>query len=272
MYIKQEIYKRSHIQDQYGGQRQGGISTPKSIPAIFLFTGDQGEIYGYRDSWTSDGLFQLTGEGQRGNMQFIRGNKAIRDHAENGKDLYLFQYVRSGYVRYLGQVICTGTDARTLPDVEGKNREAIIFELTPLEKFNATDDSKEQEIEMELSKDSLKLLRSKAITEGFSGKTASQRQVVIRYRSAAVKIYALKRAGGICESCKLPAPFNTKGNIPFLEVHHIRRLSDGGPDHPAFVIALCPNCHRKAHYYENKKEFNDQLLKEVEIKENTNVY
>src|ERR1700746_1774493 len=24
-----------------------------------------------------------------------------------------------------------------------------------------------------------------------------------------------------------------------------RRLSDGGPDHPRWVVAVCPNCHRR---------------------------
>src|SRR5262249_22878711 len=33
----------------------------------------------------------------------------------------------------------------------------------------------------------------------------------------------------------------------YLEPHYLRRLSDGGPDHLAHVIALCPNCHRRVH-------------------------
>ena len=34
----------------------------------------------------------------------------------------------------------------------------------------------------------------------------------------------------------------------YLEPHHTRRLSDGGPDHPRWVGALCPNCHREIHH------------------------
>lgn len=272
MYIQQEIYRRRLIHEQYGGQQQGGISTPKSIPAIFLFTGDQGKVYGYKDSWTPDGLFNLTGEGQRGDMEFVRGNRAIRDHAKDGKDLYLFQYVSSGYVRFIGQVVCTGYHKITTPDLDRNVRNAIVFELTPIQKFNNIDDIKDFEFESVLINDSMASLRLKAIEDGASGKTASARQLMVRYRSAAVRIYALKRADGICESCNSPAPFNSIGNIPFLEVHHIRRLSDGGPDHPLYVIAVCPNCHRKAHHYEYKKEFNDELLKVVEIKENIRKY
>ena len=42
---------------------------------------------------------------------------------------------------------------------------------------------------------------------------------------------------------------------PYLEPHHITRLADNGPDHPAKVIALCPNCHRKAHSSQDKLVF-----------------
>ena len=46
----------------------------------------------------------------------------------------------------------------------------------------------------------------------------------------------------------MAAPFITPDGQLYLEVHHIERLSDGGPDHPRWVVAVCPNCHRRAHY------------------------
>jgi 5-methylcytosine-specific restriction protein A len=30
----------------------------------------------------------------------------------------------------------------------------------------------------------------------------------------------------------------------------MRRIADGGPDHPKFVGAVCPNCHRLIHHGE----------------------
>ncbi len=60
---------------------------------------------------------------------------------------------------------------------------------------------------------------------------------------------ALFRANGHCEKCKKPAPFiRDHDNSPYLEVHHITTLADGGDDTIENVIALCPNCHRHAHY------------------------
>jgi len=87
-----KIYnRRTQIHGRFGGQQQGGICTPKSAPVIFLFTGEGGEDFGYNDGWDDNGIFRLFGEGQEGNMSFVRGNAAIRDHLKDGKDLYLFE-------------------------------------------------------------------------------------------------------------------------------------------------------------------------------------
>jgi hypothetical protein len=53
---------------------------PDGAPFIFLFTGESGNQYGYQDGWKDDDTFEYTGEGQRGPMEFVRGNRAIRDH------------------------------------------------------------------------------------------------------------------------------------------------------------------------------------------------
>lgn len=66
-------------------------------------------------------------------------------------------------------------------------------------------------------------------------------------RSEAVRQYVLARADGVCEGCNQPAPFMNKKGKPYLDPHHIRRLTDGGPDDPRYIIGLCPNCHREVH-------------------------
>jgi len=59
----------------------------------------------------------------------------------------------------------------------------------------------------------------------------------------------LERAKGICEKCNRKAPFlRDKDNSPYLEIHHKLPLSEGGEDTLDNVVALCPNCHRQAHY------------------------
>lgn len=68
-------------------------------------------------------------------------------------------------------------------------------------------------------------------------------------RSGYVVAEVLERADGICERCGNDAPFlRVKDGTPYLEVHHKIPLADGGEDTIANAIALCPNCHRQAHY------------------------
>ena len=121
--------RRSELHALYGGQGQGGISTPKDKPYIFLFTGPQGEEHGYYDHWEDSDTFIYTGEGQHGRMEFVRGNAAIHDHAMNGKDLYLFQYVRKSWVRYIGRMEYVGNRVEQGEDTEGKRRQTIQFVL-----------------------------------------------------------------------------------------------------------------------------------------------
>ena len=55
------------------------------------------------------------------------------------------------------------------------------------------------------------------------------------------------------------APFARPDGTPYLEPHHTRRLSDGGPDHPRWVAAVCPNCHREVHHGTKGQEKNRSL-------------
>lgn len=80
----------------------------------------------------------------------------------------------------------------------------------------------------------------------------AERVAVISYefrRNAHVVTEVLKRANGICEACKQPAPFlRQTDRSPYLEVHHRTPLAEGGHDTVANAQVLCPNCHRKAHH------------------------
>jgi 5-methylcytosine-specific restriction protein A len=82
----------------------------------------------------------------------------------------------------------------------------------------------------------------------------------VHQRSAVIRQYVLARADGKCELCEVAAPFRTAKGEPYLEPHHIRRLSDGGPDDPRFMAALCPNCHRNVHFGKEGQSLNARLL------------
>jgi 5-methylcytosine-specific restriction protein A len=67
-------------------------------------------------------------------------------------------------------------------------------------------------------------------------------------RNPDVVAEVLLRADGRCEICHNDAPFLRKNGTPYLEVHHVMQLADGGDDTPENAVAACPNCHRQAHY------------------------
>nr|BEK68927.1 hypothetical protein KPHV_61540 [Kitasatospora purpeofusca] len=65
-------------------------------------------------------------------------------------------------------------------------------------------------------------------------------------RSAVFRSLVLERAGGRCENpgCGHPG-FHVIGrnDMPVVEVDHVHGLGEGGLDHPANMVVLCPNCH-----------------------------
>lgn len=67
-------------------------------------------------------------------------------------------------------------------------------------------------------------------------------------RNPDVVAEALFRANGKCGLCHNDAPFNKLDGTPFLEVHHWQPLADGGDDTIDNAAALCPNCHKEAHF------------------------
>jgi 5-methylcytosine-specific restriction endonuclease McrA len=77
--------------------------------------------------------------------------------------------------------------------------------------------------------------------------TYSKSKVFIRNPDVVAEVLA--RANGVCDYCGQMAPFikdtNGKG---FLEVHHVVYLSKGGYDTIDNCAALCPNCHKHAHF------------------------
>ncbi|MHC5177448.1 HNH endonuclease [Serratia rhizosphaerae] len=267
------LYQRKALRDLYGGQYQGGIWTPKDFPVIFIFTGESGQEYGYQDGWTKDGSFIYTGEGQKGDMAFTRGNKAILEHKEKGKDIFLFEdKAKENGVRYAGMFECDTWEYIDCPDVDGNQRKGIRFNLFPVHS--------QQEIDIEDShfsstpsqeKENIAQLRGKALKASMTTSTHqhSDNKRSWYKRSEDVKRYVLKRAAGICESCEQPAPFKKKNGTPYLEPHHTKRLADEGPDHPKWVGAICPTCHRRIHSGEDGEEVNKKLMQKIAIKEKT---
>ncbi len=59
-----EYVRRTELHGRYGGQWQGGISTPAEQPLVLIFTSEGGARHGYRDRWLDADTFEYWGEGQ----------------------------------------------------------------------------------------------------------------------------------------------------------------------------------------------------------------
>jgi len=268
--------RRKEITGRFGGSWQSGIAPSDQSPAIFLFTGTSGEKYGYRDGFTNDGYFRYSGEGQVGPMTLSGGNLAITAHTSKGKALHLFEYTGKGkpYI-YLGEFVYGSHVVERGPDRKGDLRDVIIFCLVPVDfpmRFEREEDLEDgPSLEnSDSAPQDLTTLRAKALSACTvpAGSIAPKEAIrAIYHRSVQVKRYVLARAAGHCELCNAPAPFKKKDGRPYLEPHHINRVSDGGPDHPLHVGAICPTCHRNIHFGLDGNEENERLRKIVAARE-----
>lgn len=109
-----------------------------------------------------------------------------------------------------------------------------------------------EELEIESSfDDEVKRAINSNLSNVKGNKSPSQKEVrSFQYeRDPKVVAYVLKEAEGICYDCNSEGPFISKTTgMPYLEVHHVKMLKDGGEDTVKNAVALCPNCHRKRHY------------------------
>lgn len=127
-FIPDHIYnRRKDINAVYGGNWQSGISASGNHPYIFIFSGKSGQQHGYEDGWDNPNVFSYSGEGQSGDMEFTRGNLALRDHKQNGKRVFLFESVSKGYVKFICEVEVFDADYFETHDTTGKTRIGIKF-------------------------------------------------------------------------------------------------------------------------------------------------
>ncbi|ERM57994.1 HNH endonuclease [Vibrio cyclitrophicus] len=148
-----------------------------------------------------------------------------------------------GIFKYLGHV--TDSDGKMWFQLAKADSNEAMFDNN----FQA---SFEEQVQQSLEDSSAE--RRKRLKKAAKNPKPRKRVVstVIYDRNPDVVAEVLERANGYCEAekCRNPkAPFvRRKDGTPYLEVHHKIRLADGGDDTVENAVALCPNCHRYAHY------------------------
>ena len=154
------------------------------------------------------------------------------------------------------------------PEAFSGGIDSVCFKVLSREGFHIGPKEGEYEpieSEEELEKQVDELRKIKSLSKPTGSKTPKKTQTTSEQfaRSPQVVAYVLNRANGICECCGNPAPFKKNNGDPFLEVHHIQPLADGGEDTISNAAAICPNCHRECHYGINKVELSKNILSKI---------
>lgn len=202
------LYNRQRqIHGVFGGQQQGGISTPKEHPLVIAFTGEAGMSHGYHDFWDDDEVFHYFGEGQIGDMKYVAGNRAIGEHVKDGKTLVVFQMMGKGRpYRYLGRFMCQSSYVQPgTPDREGQPRSAIVFRLKSLETSLGLAAGETDQAEIDAAIDDV-------------GATSARRETEVRTKQRLFR----ERLIGVEKGCRLTGI----EDLRFLRASHIKPWAD----------------------------------------------
>ena len=131
-----DTIRRTELHERYGGRRQGGISPSRTSGNVFLITApDKSDQYGYiYDGFSDrDGFLHYTGEGQFGDQQMAQGNRAVRDHQAEARELHYFiatgtELAYQGEFRYVDH---SEPDAPETGNPD-ETRKVIVFRLEQL--------------------------------------------------------------------------------------------------------------------------------------------
>lgn len=129
---------RSDLHDSLGGQTQSRISPSSVAPLVMVFI-QPVDQYGGVDGWCEDGTFHCSGEGASGDQVMRRGNKAIRESAEDGREIHVFLEAGKGKpVTYIGRFSYLDHHEVDAPERgDGQLRSIIVFRLSPVEALPA---------------------------------------------------------------------------------------------------------------------------------------
>lgn len=252
-----EVYRRKVLHDQFGGERFQGVASPEKGSSIFLFTGDGSGANEYESAFTDEGHLKCWVSKNPDHPSWADSIEALPEHPETDEDLHVFESTgESDYVNYIGEFEYQSHYIQESDTSDQEDRFIVL--LSPVNDISDVSHEELEDLgESELYEKALESAENRA--NGNSGTVETTRLS----SSELVKEYAIKRSGGECEGCG-EVPFMKDGGEPYLEVHHLHRRSDGGPDHPENVVALCPNCHRRVHHGQEGDEFNEDLIAQLE--------
>lgn len=247
----------------FGCSPQGGMRRSHHTNTLVIISNHVKSIYD--DRWEADTL-HYTGMGTNGDQSLsFAQNKTLAESQTNGIKVHLFEVFIDKEYTYVGEVeLCGAPYQEPQRDENGNSRLAYVFPLKVLTGTRAVSLSDQQALDNQREKKASKLSNEslKERAEKSRKQPSTFQQSSTQYeRSIWVAEYAKRLANGICQLCLNPAPFENAKGDPYLETHHIVWLAKGGEDTIANTVALCPNCHKKMHIVDDKKDVETLLLR-----------
>jgi 5-methylcytosine-specific restriction protein A len=231
---------------------QGGMRRSHQTDSLVLISDHT--KYVHQDRWISTNLFYYTGMGLEGDqsLDYLQ-NKTLNASPANGVTPYLFEVYDPRKYLFRGRVKLSGRAfEESQPDINGKPRSVWIF---PLQVIGSAAGFKVSEAliarkQRRIRRQAKRLPDSTLFTMAVHSQRSPSKHLtgttVLEHNEYVAEL-ARRRANGCCQLCGCQAPFRSKQNEPYLEIHHIKWLSKGGRDTIENAVALCPNCHTKMH-------------------------
>ena len=248
------VYSNSDIVEAFKCGNMGGMRRAKKTGCLVIIS-DRTKGF-YVDEW-KDGILHYTGMGKKGD-QVLTGNQnsTLYESDHNGVEVHLFEVEHATQYIYRGIVKLVDTPyQKNQLDNEGASRRVWIFPVKPLVDMKVDENPNPAKLAKMAPKQLI--LNSNAVSSVDHEPKVSE--VTIYHRNPYLKEAVKRIADGKCQLCGKAAPFIDNYGEPYLEEHHVKKLSDGGADTIDNVVAICPNCHRKVHILNDRE---DEILLE----------
>ena len=221
----------------------GGMRRSKKTGTLIIISDHTKNFY--HDEW-KDGVLHYTGMGKNGDQVLVGNQNGTLYHSDtNGVNVHLFEVLEKSVYTYKGIVKLAAQPYQAAQETfDGEMRSVWIFPVKPV---------------LDIEEWAIEIMEKEAVT--LSNTELYKRVKVVKResrkpRTVETKVYdrdpylkeLVKRiAEGKCQYCGEKAPFIDKNGEPYLEEHHVTWLARGGSDTIDNVVAVCPNCHTKAH-------------------------
>jgi 5-methylcytosine-specific restriction protein A len=272
--VGEQFKDRVEIWTLFGGQWVQGVTRFENEEIVNVFFDEDGPYADEIDHET--GAVEYRGKGLTGEQKLTEGNELL-ENARLSKSAIRFWYKPSkGNWLFRNWAAVADRDNIEEEDIEGNLAKRFLWYLEPVVSQDKTLWPAElvQALVRDISEDEVILLKNpKNLLLDYAriakeleanpttiASSAKPRTPQPRRRKRAKDI-VIARAAGVCENdqCTGMPPDVKKDGTPLFQVDHIIQLSDGGPDQPDNMIALCPNCHTAKTLGKNKSSMTARL-------------